>query len=155
LDLHLLDLSATRWFDAALDCDARGCQAGLPWDGPGTEDDPVHDGNVMMGRGPEDIHIPIPVTGAPGYRVGVYYAYDAGGLGPADAFVRISCNGMLAAAYGPVTLVRGDLDDPDGLNSFWEVADVVFDMNGCMVNPLQIRMGGPLIVTSSIAHLRR
>lgn len=153
LDLHLLDPAAPAWFDPTLDCEPNTCTASLGWGDPGAADDPLHEGNVLLGRGPEVVRISSPVLGGAGYRVGAYFAND-GTFGPAEAFVRVHCFGRIATEFGPVTLVRGSLGDLDGSNSFWKVADVVLDGGACTVSPLSVQ-GGPLIVTSSTARLER
>jgi hypothetical protein len=153
VDLHLLDPMATRWFDPMLDCRPDTCTAGLPWAQTGPADDPVHEGD-RFDSGPEALRILTPVMNEP-YRIGVYYASDGDTFERVTAYVRIHCYGMLVQELGPTTLDLGEVGDPNLMNSFWKVADVVVGEGNCTVTPLLNGIGNPVIVDSNTASMGR
>ncbi|MDI7268734.1 MAG: OmpA family protein [Myxococcota bacterium] len=139
VDLHLLHPSAGSWFSQG-DCFYANCSAAggrvLPWDAPGTADDPRLDLDDTDGFGPENINISRPVDGRM-YVIGVHYFSDDG-YGPADVHVKVYCGETSAAPvawFGPVRLERTD--------EFWRVASVTWVGGVCAVTPLTLPDGRP------------
>jgi hypothetical protein len=148
MDLHLLNPTATEWFNPN-DCYYANCRRGLAWPPGGTTDDPSLDIDDTDGFGPENINIEEPTPGT--YRVGVHaFTGDAG------VTVRIYCGGSRTdarATFGPTRL-----DDRSGSDNrdFWRVADIAIDGVGrCTVTELLNDVGRPDIITSGAAQSRR
>lgn len=145
MDLHLLNPSATAWFNAN-DCYYANCPRGLMWPPDGAENDPSLDLDDTDGFGPENINIEEPAPGT--YRVGVHAFSGDGGV-----TVRIYCGGSRTeprATFGPTRL-----DDRSGSSSrdFWRVADVAIDGVGrCTVTERLDATGRPDIITSGTAE---
>jgi hypothetical protein len=85
-----------------------------------TQDNPRLDIDDVNGFGPENINISRPATGT--YRVGVHYFCDDQ-VGASRATIRIYCNGVQAAEFGPKNLTASGF--------FWDVATVVWP--GCTI----------------------
>lgn len=140
LDLHLLHPSGPGWFDDAYDCGPSNCLADNPpldWGAPDvTADNPRLVRDARHGPGAEAIVIAEPEANTV-YRVGVFSWTDRG-QGPDETTVKIYCEGVLAATFGPATL-RGPTDG-EGNNDFWRVADVGFGdlTQPCVVTPLLV-----------------
>lgn len=128
MDVHVMDPAGTRWF-TGLDCNYGNCRSGsgLPWGGPGVEDNPRLDIDDTNGLGPENINIQEPVPGT--YRVAV----DAF-QGRGNVSVRIYCGGSVTtpvATFGPSLLAT--------TGYMWRVADVTVRGPGdCTVTPLGV-----------------
>jgi hypothetical protein len=142
MDLHLLHPGATEWY-GDLDCYFRNCQepGGLPWGGPGPEDNPRLALDERFGFGPENINIEVPEPGV--YRIGVT-AFDDDG----EVEVRVYCRSEEPVAeFGPVWLEEVDAQ-------FWRVADVeVLRDGGCRVSSLGD--GRADIITENTARRER
>lgn len=141
MDTHLLNPTATRWFNND-DCYYANCRSGLAWEPEGTDNDPFLDIDDTDGFGPENINIE---TAEPGeYRVGVH-AFS----GNSNVTVRIYCGG---SRVDPV-LELGPTRLPSG--QFWRVADVdIRSAIDCTVTPL-ISGGIPNITTAANARTTR
>jgi hypothetical protein len=135
VDLHLLRSPQARWFSLADDCFFRNCDstrnAVLEWGAAGTADNPRLDLDDVEGNGPENINIDFPQDQT--YRLGVHY-WDNDGAGAATVTVRIYCQAQLAREFEVVTLQAYGANHPG--NQFWQVADVVWSNNTCMINEL-------------------
>ncbi|MCU0675458.1 MAG: hypothetical protein MUE69_22020 [Myxococcota bacterium] len=148
MDLHLLNPTATSWFNPN-DCYYANCRSGLMWEPAGVENDPSLDIDDTDGFGPENINIQSPSPGT--YRVGVHaFSGDAG------VTVRIYCGGSRTdarATFGPTRLD----DRSGGMNrDFWRVADIQIDGVGrCTVTELLNDAGRPDIITSGVSEGRR
>ncbi|MEZ4250426.1 MAG: hypothetical protein R3B99_19510 [Polyangiales bacterium] len=147
MDLHLLNPSATSWFNPN-DCYYANCQSGLAWPPAGMLDDPSLDIDDTDGFGPENINIEEPSPGT--YRVGVHAFSGDGGV-----TVRIYCGGSRTdarATFGPTRITNRGGTSGD----FWRVADVAIDGVGrCTVTELLNSAGRPDIVTRGIAESTR
>ncbi|MGF1469346.1 MAG: hypothetical protein ACFCGT_24775 [Sandaracinaceae bacterium] len=152
IDLHLLEPTAMRWFDLALDCYYLNCEAPdvLDWGGPGTDDNPRLDIDDVDGFGPENINVLRPEPGV--YRVGAHYFGQNGGPSATDVTVRIFCQDsetIPRRTIGPVRLARPSQD-------FWRVADIEILRGGdCRVTQLFDERGMPDITTRTIARTER
>ncbi len=175
VDLHLKRAPDADWFDEGArgdDCFYRNCKVcggfdedacraelaafnadpnrdpppQVEWSAPLSADDPRLDLDDVEGLGPENINILTPRAGI--YRLGVHY-YEDDGFGASTVTVRIFCGGELARAFDPIALEpTGSRGGP--ATEFWEVADIVWQGDGCRVDPLGAP-GCPLICTQDEA----
>ncbi len=145
LDLHLLEPTATHWFDELLDCDPFTCEQPLAWGAAGAIDDPRLRNGAAGPPGGERIEIITPRPGT--YRVGVHYAAAVSTLA-ANAQLRVYCRGAL---------VREQLAQlqPAVGSDFWKAADITVTAAGCTVAPLTAAGGGPLLVDTTDAEQAR
>jgi hypothetical protein len=151
LDIHLLDPTAASWFDPNHDCYYLNCTMGLPWGGMGAPSNPRNSGERSL-IAPEWIEIPTPVPQAT-YRTGALYA-GTDVTGPANASLRVICNGQRVRTLGPTALPNGT-GNLDVDNSFWRAADITITATSCRVTPIVNMIGAPSIVSSSVAHAMR
>lgn len=143
LDLHLLEPTATRWFDELLDCDPFTCEQTLDWGTAGAIDNPRLRNPRGAPPGGERIEIITPRPGT--YRVGAHFAM---GAGAASARLRIYCRGALVREQVATPSVMAGSD-------FWKAADIAVTAAGCTVTPLTAAGGGPLLVDTTDAETQR
>ncbi len=104
----------------------------IAWFPPLDTDDPRLDLDDVQGLGPENINIRSPRDGT--YRLGVHYWHDDG-FGRSSVSVRVFCGGELAMSFEPVTLDNRGADPGGAETAFWEVGDIVWQGDGCRVQP--------------------